>query len=342
MEIPTYQGKLTAYLDHNILDVFVKYGMIDFAQKIKENYQVIYSDETLKEIKRSGDYADQFLNVLNELNALHCKLRMNSKFELTNEIIIYDMDVNCAYKQYCEQEPIYPELVNSMLQHSFKSYGGRKGDNFEVLKNEQIDTFSGLMQFINQQAANLEVDKPDLALSMNKMTDIMMGSLKTTLDKSNVLMSAHVADEENWSGVQSFRETMNIGPKELKNISGPDVLEKIWALYKDKNEYKDLCWDVEDFFFIKQHPIYPEKEYFSFEKVTTIYNHLNFIGYYPDSKTHKERRFIAAISDQGHASIASFANILYSRDKDFVIKTRAAYEYLGLNTEVILVNLENA
>lgn len=48
------------------------------------------------------------------------------------------------------------------------------------------------------------------------------------------------------------------------------------------------------------------------------------------------------MSDLGHASIASFADNLFSIDEDFLIKTRAAYEYLGVRTEVHQVRVENA
>ena len=59
---------------------------------------------------------------------------------------------------------------------------------------------------------------------------------------------------------------------------------------------------------------------------------LNTLGYYPDSKVHKERRFIAAMSDNSHASIASFCNILLSNDESFIKKVSAAYEYLEIST----------
>jgi len=59
---------------------------------------------------------------------------------------------------------------------------------------------------------------------------------------------------------------------------------------------------------------------------------LNTLGYYPDSKVHKERRFIAAASDNSHASIASFCNFLLSNDENFIKKVNAAYEYLEIPT----------
>lgn len=313
--------------------------MIDFAYALKDNYQVVYSDETLKEIKRSGEYADKFLDVLSKLEAFHIKQRVTASFELTGEVTISKRDTYVAYNEYCEQEPIYEELLHSMMQSLFKTHGGRKGDEFEILKNEQLGTFSNLMGHLNEQAEIIKEVSPILADSINDLITLSMKQMEATLEESTALMSSSIDDEKYWSGVKAFRDAMNIGPKELNNISPPNVLEKIWELYKVKDEYKDLNWTVEDFFSLKQNPVFPNKPYFGFQKVTSIYNHLNLIGYHPDSKTHRERRFTAAMSDQGHASVASFANVLFSRDESFVKKTKAAYEFLGINTEVMLVTL---
>ena len=60
-----YKDKLIAYLDHNILDRFVKNKMKDFFHQLKEEFQVVYSNDNLKEILRSGDkYYKDFLQVL--------------------------------------------------------------------------------------------------------------------------------------------------------------------------------------------------------------------------------------------------------------------------------------
>ena len=67
---------------------------------------------------------------------------------------------------------------------------------------------------------------------------------------------------------------------------------------------------------------------------------LNTIGYHPDSKLHNERRFIAALSDTSHASVASFCDALFSRDVSFVKKVTAAYEYLDIPTKIHMVKLK--
>ncbi|MBQ0794209.1 MAG: hypothetical protein KBT81_16785, partial [Oleispira antarctica] len=112
----------------------------------------------------------------------------------------------------------------------------------------------------------------------------------------------------------------------------PNVLVKIWNELKKTPPYFDNVIDIDDFFQLKKNPIYPEQPYYKHQKVTAIYNMLNTLGYYPDSNVHKERRFTAAMSDNGHASIASFSNILLSNDESFIKKVRVAYEYLEIST----------
>lgn len=41
--------------------------------------------------------------------------------------------------------------------------------------------------------------------------------------------------------------------------------------------------------------------------------------------------------DNNHASMASFCNLLLSRDRNFVKKVQAVYEYLGVQTNVRLL-----
>lgn len=123
---------------------------------------------------------------------------------------------------------------------------------------------------------------------------------------------------------------------QLNNIEPPNVIQQIWSLCLEKLP-KEVNITLEQFFGIESNPIYPSVEFFKYQKVDSIYNMLNMLGYFPDSKVHKERRFIAAISDQSHASYATFADILLSRDKAFLKKVEAAYELLGVDTNTFHV-----
>ena len=119
--------------------------------------------------------------------------------------------------------------------------------------------------------------------------------------------------------------------KELNNILPPYVLCQIWKIYEGKGPWRD----IDDFFDIKLNKLGPDGKYHKFEKVSNIYDTLNTIGYYPDEGMHKKiQRFISAFSDTGHASMASFTNVLFSRDVNFIKKTKAAYKYLSITTVI--------
>ncbi|MFW9087513.1 hypothetical protein ACOI7N_23575, partial [Pseudomonas sp. P2758] len=84
---PTYTGKATIYFDQNVLSMVVKNPTSEFFTSLSKNYQVIYSDDTLREIKRSGR-PEKFLNALDHLSAMHFKYQLNEAFEVTGNMII--------------------------------------------------------------------------------------------------------------------------------------------------------------------------------------------------------------------------------------------------------------
>lgn len=164
----------------------------------------------------------------------------------------------------------------------------------------------------------------------------MQNSFNEALAQSTAELRKYIEDELNCSGVQTYRNHMKIGPVQLNNIEPPNVIEKIWSIYKTLDGYRENNFSIEQFLGVSRNPIY-NREMYLHEKVTSIYNVLNIIGYYPDSKMKHDRRFTAAMSDSGHAAIASFSHFLFSRDAAFIHKTRAAYEYLNVKTQVIEV-----
>lgn len=124
-DVPQYQGKPTAYLDQNVLDLFVNGEHKEFAEKLKSSCQIVYSDETLKEIKRSGDYSDKFLSVLRDLDAYHLKLVLEQpEFKETDKATLTNRDPLEAFQEYCENEKEYDNIQSSMEQWLFKFSGG--------------------------------------------------------------------------------------------------------------------------------------------------------------------------------------------------------------------------
>ena len=156
------------------------------------------------------------------------------------------------------------------------------------------------------------------------------------LAQASEQMRQYIDDEKNYSGVKAYREFTGIGPAQLNNIKPPNVIEKIWEAHKEVDGYREHAFSLEQFYGISLSSVY-EREMLFFEKVLAIYNVLNVLGYYPDSKMKNERRFIAAMSDAAHASMGSFADYVFSRDLAFVKKSRACYEFLKLKSQVVEV-----
>lgn len=342
-EFPQYQGKPTVYLDQNILGLFVEGDYHDFAEKLKSNLQIVYSDETLKEIKRSENHSDKFLSVLKDLDAYHLKLILEQpEFKETGKASITKRDPVEAFQEYCNSCSEYDDIQEAMEQWLFKFSGGRAGEGLAEIHNEQKAAFSRLMRGLKSQLQELSKEVPDIELLFDEYEKEMSSKIAGALDETERLLKENIANDKCWSGIKDFRAATGLGPKELNNIDTPGVLTKIWEKYKALPPFNSMNIGIEEFFGLKQNPICPDGPYFKYQKVNTIYNMLNTLGYWPDSKVHKERRFISALSDNSHASMASFCNVLISRDKAFVKKVRATYEYLEIPTLVQLVVLKNA
>ena len=335
-----YKGKPTVYLDHNILNKFVDNKMQNLFNRLKEEYQVVYSDENLKEIKRSGgDYSKQFLDVLNSLNAYRLKHIVKPSNVMTSELVVSICNItpHDAFKDYMSTGAYDSPEANAFLSLSYEMFGGNNNNSLEEVKNLALKGCEDI--------ANIPKELFDIFMKGNSSfedkfkvsPEVFEIEYKRIIEEANSLLEPHKpADGENWPGVEGFRKYFGVGAMELNNIYPPDVLLKIWELYKDKEPSCKYDHSFDNFFLIKVHPIYPDKKYYNFEKVNTIYSVLNMIGYYSDKGAYKNmNRFISAFSDMGHASAASFTSTLFSCDKNFIKKTEAAYEYLDINTNIV-------
>ncbi|HEY0286931.1 MAG TPA: hypothetical protein VGC62_07970 [Pseudomonas sp.] len=331
-----YSGRATVYIDQNVLDMAVKGHDPAFFKSITDKLQIIYSDETLREIKRSGQ-PEKFLAALDALNSMHFRHQFNERFEPTGEMILHDLSSSHAYANYLQAEPVYDLMLAAAHQITLKLYGGRADSAFTDIASEQVEAFDSLIQSLSAPLDQLDQTHPGLRAPIEQYLESLQSQYEQISAIAAAEMKKHIG-ETGRSGVNSYRASVGMGPKELNNLKPPRVIEKIWQAYQQLDGYKDQGYTIENFLGIATNPIY-RREMHRHEKVTAIYNVLNVIGYKTDSKLDRENRHIAAISDAAHASIASYANCLLSADEAFVSKVRAIYEFLGVTTEVSLVAL---
>lgn len=333
---PLYDGRATVYLDQNVLTMALKERDPDFFRRLVSGFQVVYSDDTLREIKRSGQ-PEKFLQVLCDLSAMHFKYDLDASFNPTGRVLICTLSPRQAYDNYLTIEPVYDALLASAHQSTLKMYGGRKDSSFEDISSEQVDAFQRLIAHLSAHMDELADSHPEVATAIDKQIETLQEQYNAVSLLSAQEMAKHIDEASEVSGISRYREAVGAGPKQLNNIEAPNVIQKIWAMYQDLEGYKGMGYSIEDFLGISVNPVYG-REMHQHEKVTGIYNVLNVIGYKPDNRLDREHRHIAAISDAAHAAIASHAQLLLSADTAFVGKVRAIYEYLQIPTEVGLVS----
>jgi hypothetical protein len=339
-EINKYSGEPLIYLDHNVLDKLHKGKLPDFLLSLKaSDFQVVYSDETLNEIRRSGEkspvYSNQFLQLLNDLNAAHIKIRLNQDFSPTEELMVNTISPFDVYSQHCNGEQIYEDLLASMMLLPFKINGGGVGVSFDDIKREQLRVFDELLEYLDSLANDIEDESPSAAELIRAQRKTSMQQLTEMLDDTFRQLRENVKNEENWSGLNEFRNAIKLEPYHFNTVQKPHALQQVWEKVKLADSIAENNFTLEEFFGLLKNPIYPERPYFDHEKVTAIYTYLNMIGYYPDKPLHTDRGFVRANSDLRHASIASLTHFLVSSDERFVKKVEAAYEFLGIQTEVL-------
>ena len=327
MKIVNKPNKPTAYLDQNVLDMFAKKTATSLSKQLRIKFQVVYSDETLKEIHRSGDRVDVFLNVLKDLNAAHLKLVFEQPgfIETGTAELIY-CEPEDAYNSYLLQGKELPNMEKGLEQFLFKMFGGRQGDTISEVLDEQSRDFSELLDSIENELLSMHDFDNDTKLQIRNELNAEKEDFELKLAETDIMLKKNIEDEERWSAIKDYQNTMGIGAKQLNNVKSPNVLKKIWNVFLKNPDFAKANIDINEFLGVSKNAIYPERQLFDHQKVTSIYTMLNLIGYFPDSKVHKERRFVASMSDSTHASIASFCDVLFSRDEYFIKKAFAAYE----------------
>ena len=323
----------TVYLDHNVLDALTKQRApcVRWLFSLEPEYIPVFSSENLNEIERSKGYEATFLDLLSEMGARYLRPHINSDFMYTGEATIEPVDPVVQFATYRENKLSSPPMgygITGMLQ---KFYGGLPGQEIDDVLSTGVDEFSALLDSVlsglkgEELPADLDLEALHRQLELGK--DAFRGAMAE--------ISGRLAEDTSSSSpVRKVEATLRGGPAKLQNINGPNILQKLWERIRPGMPPNSLT--MEQFFGIAPVPgVTPSKWNFSIiEKVNAIYHQLNFVGYYRDLAMHKTQRFGAHFSDMTHAGLASFCDRFLCMDADLAKKAEAAYEYLGVRTEI--------
>lgn len=330
-----YSGKPLAYLDQNILDLFVKNFDQDHSiyQVFKDTYQVVYSDTTLGEIykaflnSQNASNCTKYLNVLTWLNAYHIRIACTEKFIFLDQCILSSFPVSQWFDQYVENKKEWGFVDTNIYNQLLLSY--QKEKDFDEIKREALQVYERNIELMHTAYNELNAfpQFKERSEMMLKQVIDQKEIYETSIDSMLTTIRKHAGTEKM---SELFRNEIGVYPKHLNNIQAPNVIEKIWGLYKEKEGYKNS--NINDFWAITINEKIKGRELYNYEKVNIFYNMMNFIGFHQDTKIDQIDGTQRSMSDFTHAQLASFCNFFFTHDKKLEIKTKAIYEYLGINT----------
>jgi len=331
------QPQLLAYLDHNVLDVMSKSDPDDVAGLLKRaSFTPVFSDENLAEIRRSTGFEQTFLKVLERIDARYLVPILDNQFRHTGKAEVRSVNPLETFNTYVENVGALPEFGFGLSPTLQKAYGGRQGQSFEEIFSSGTGELYDLLMKLREGLATV----PEVNDRVRDQLEQVIADLPGLMKEQYATVASQF-DAQPLPAVKQFEQATGLGAKVLKNIQGPDVVRKVWALVQERLGGVEVEMDV--FFGIKSFPFEADtdRERTTLEKINGIYHQLNFLGYYRDSNMSNEQRFAASFSDMTHAGLASFCHVLICRDEDLVMKAAAAYEYLGIGTRILYFGAPN-
>lgn len=323
---------MNIYLDHNILDALIK-GRIsrNDLHLCYTNNKIVYSNETLMEIRKSRGYEHQFLKTLKDLDACFLFVERNSSGHITGNWEIREDDPFVSFNTLNDTLSITTNSNFGFDEIVQKLYGGASDKSFsEIAEQGLIDLKDMLDSTVQEARTELSEDEYQIRAPQFEELKHQMRAPSNEMGR----LFDKITSENNFT---TWENTIGVGPHELNNILPPNVVEKVWAMVSPRLP-KEITFEKMFGLAAQYEGAHIPKT--NIERCNAIYHALNYFGYYRDSEMKKLRRVHASSSDMNHAGYASLCNILVSDDEDFCKKAMAVYEYLKIDTYVVYTNLK--
>ena len=158
-----------------------------------------------------------------------------------------------------------------------------------------------------------------------------MERLKEQIEKT-------IPEDKNFNVINTVRQETETAPVILNNIQGSGILQRILGAVKS---YPEMATVLEGLLGTDNREplkrINPNNSLY--QATCSLYTLLEMLGYWSDRKLKLERRFPSFLSDQGHVANAIFTKAIFTRDKPLAMKAGAIYEFLGIGTNVVYIDM---
>ena len=334
------------YIDQNIIDGLRKERFSFEPHVFNRDFRAVYSDETLREIKRAedgGGDSSEYLRVLSDINAFHLRQNLSEKFELLNNATLQTASPWQIYSAFTENLWL-DDFVEAQTLINQKIMGGLPEQSWEDIARKMVEVYVLLDESVIKSLDTVKEASPELGQLIFEHRDSLGGDslLGVEIYRESVqklvegLKNNLNDDRSEQSVIDAYRSELRLRPKELNNLKPPNVVEQVWQVISADEAIQSSGIDMHRYFGINSvNPAYPHRNFYASEQVANIYLQLNLAGYFADEKLHQERGFRASNSDMNHVAMATYCNYLISNDMRLLKKAAAAYDCLDINTEII-------
>lgn len=311
------------YLDQNIL-VYIRDGVLQqsvFESLLTRKIRAVYSDETLKEISRAKETSGELLEVLRSIGAAHLTPCLDKNSQLSDSATVTLRDPFQAFENLHSGAPAMGLPGSGMQSIMYKHFGGDEDRTVREILNEEA---SELNKLIRRAFEGIDDN-----FSQTKVFRETLPLIEGIIERAGDSL-ADAYDSTEFNTVSDLDALKGLGPRNLNNIKGRQILLRVWERLSELSEPN--APDPEEAFLSA---IAKTEASSKASLANCIYTYLNFVGYYRDKKMNDRARFSASHSDSIHAGLASYCSFLISGDGPMLRKTLAAFEYLGIGTDLI-------
>ena len=258
------------YLDHNILDALLKERIRNLGASVDlEKSQFVYSKETLIEVRRSVGRELDFLNLLTKIGAKYLEVESDETGQYTGRWIVSATTPHKAFDGLNEALNDFPDSNFGFDAMTQKFFGGQTDQTFTDIAESGAKEVMAMLDKV--MADGKDEIPPDLYKELLSKAD----DLKAQVRESSSTMAKQLDESQEQAAVAQWEQAVRVGPKELKNIKGPDVVKKVWAEVS-----RDLPAHVtfEQVFGLEESEIAPEHVISDISRCNGVYHALNFFG----------------------------------------------------------------
>lgn len=315
------------YVDHNVLDGLIKHTIEGFRTWLFESPIIpVVSNTNLLEIKISRGYEDEFIALLDQINARFIEEITDDRFRSIDRCRVHETNgvgLKAHMNLVPEEDEGTPAGFGGMIH---KLFGGQSATPFREIFKGGLDE----IKLENESESPAEGDSEHEA-QFKILSDLSFMAAQDAMEQLGELMDSEMKKPEN----VKFQQYQRSAPRVINNLNGENLIDSV--IHAAWGEFDNIEYDVEDL--IKQMNQISIETYGSGDsigdKMRTLYVLLTMFGYQRDPKIKRDAGYRKDMRDMEHMIMSRYCRLFFTRDRRLLKKANPIYRHLNLATRAL-------